>query len=328
MRQQQPNQQQQQFMNQQQQRPGMGMQGMQQGMQGIQQGMQGIQGMQPGMQTGVQQNMQTGVQHNMQTGVQHGMQTGVQHGMNNMQPQGMNNMQQQGMNNMQQQGMGGMQQGRMHPNQANQQILDHLDENLSDKEVFPGSMHQQHNQMVNMYSIYLTIIYKCITLYWVPSTVQKIQRENLNAERFYDDEERFQANFFVPTTFGLPRFNQLQQTLWYSCTLHQAMHWMRIFLLNPHFFSLSLSHPHTTLFVAICNSIDWWQWIIQFIVAGAFKILSIQIEIIMFSYDFDDMLSSEYVASSFCLNQFLVCFWRQVSLERFDMREASVYDIL
>lgn len=48
---------------------------------------------------------------------------------------------------------GQMMQNQMqqNPNHQPQQILDHHDENLSDKEVFPGSgsmMQQQHNQMV------------------------------------------------------------------------------------------------------------------------------------------------------------------------------------
>ena len=58
------------------------------------------------------------------------------------------NLQQQPMRNprMQQQ-MGMQNQNQMNPNQP-QQVIEH-DENLSDKEVYPGSLHQQQ-QMVNM----------------------------------------------------------------------------------------------------------------------------------------------------------------------------------
>lgn len=48
----------------------------------------------------------------------------------------------------QQQQLQQQQRGQMMNQQ--QQIIDHHDENLSDKEVYPGSMHQSHNQMVNI----------------------------------------------------------------------------------------------------------------------------------------------------------------------------------
>lgn len=64
-------------------------------------------------------------------------------------------MQQQHQQQLMQQQQGGIQQpGQMQTNQPGgmnqqpQQVIEH-DENLSDKEVFPGSMHGQHGQMVS-----------------------------------------------------------------------------------------------------------------------------------------------------------------------------------
>lgn len=51
---------------------------------------------------------------------------------------------------MQQQNPGQMQMNQQMPmTQQQQQVIEH-DENLSDKEVFPGSMHQQHGLMVSL----------------------------------------------------------------------------------------------------------------------------------------------------------------------------------
>lgn len=70
-------------------------------------------------------------------------------------------------------------------------------------------MHQQHNQMVNMYSIYLTIIYKCITLYWVPSTVQKNPTGEFECRALLRWWREISGNFF--RSYHI-RFATLQST--------------------------------------------------------------------------------------------------------------------
>lgn len=79
--------------------------------------------------------------------------TGLPPHMRNQQQQ-LQQQQQQRVGHQQMSGQPGqMMQNQMqsNPNHQPQQILDHHDENLSDKEVFPGSMMQQHNnQMVGV----------------------------------------------------------------------------------------------------------------------------------------------------------------------------------
>uniref|UniRef100_A0A6B2ED43 Putative peripheral benzodiazepine receptor prax-1 n=1 Tax=Phlebotomus kandelakii TaxID=1109342 RepID=A0A6B2ED43_9DIPT len=78
--------------------------------------------------------------------VQHAPHTGIPPHMRSQRP-GPQQQQQQQPGMMQQQNPGQMQMNQQMPmTQQQQQVIEH-DENLSDKEVFPGSMHQQHGLM-------------------------------------------------------------------------------------------------------------------------------------------------------------------------------------